>query len=69
MTNVIQADTRSASEREKLHSLSVVAERLSVSIWTIRKWVQTGQLASVRLGARRLISESEMQRAMNEGLR
>jgi excisionase family DNA binding protein len=57
------------SERDALHSLDKVARRFDVSIWTIRKWCQEGRLASVRLGARRLITESEVQRVISEGLR
>jgi excisionase family DNA binding protein len=57
------------ANNERLHSLNTVADRLSVSIWTIRKWVQDGKLASLRLGARRLVKESEVQRAITEGLR
>lgn len=56
-------------EQEHLHGVHKTARRLDVSPWTIRKWCQTGQLASIRLGARRLISESEIQRAIANGLR
>ena len=57
------------SQRDALHGLDKVARRFDVSIWTVRKWCQEGRLASVRLGARRLISESEIQRVISEGLR
>ena len=69
MTSVIQVNAKAKYEGERLHSLDIVADRLSVSLWTVRKWVQTGRLASVRLGARRLVTESEIQRAIVEGLR
>jgi excisionase family DNA binding protein len=59
--------TRTVEER--LNDLETTARRLSVSIWTVRRWVQNGRLASVKLGARRLITESEIQRAIIEGLR
>jgi excisionase family DNA binding protein len=55
--------------KDELHGLDKVAERLDVSIWTIRKWCQEGRLSSIRLGARRLIRESEIQRVIAEGLR
>ena len=64
----IEIVTRPLSE-ERLNDLETTAQRLAVSIWTVRRWVQTGQLASVKLGARRLIAESEVQRAITEGLR
>lgn len=54
---------------EHLNDLETTARRLSVSIWTVRRWVQNGRLASVKLGARRLVTESEIQRAITEGLR
>jgi excisionase family DNA binding protein len=54
---------------ERLNDLETTARRLSVSIWTVRRWVQNGRLASVKLGARRLVTESEIQRAITEGLR
>jgi excisionase family DNA binding protein len=54
---------------DRLLGLSAVAKQLDVSIWTIRRWVQTGRLSSMKLGARRLIRESEIIRAIAEGLR
>lgn len=53
----------------KLNSLETAAQRLAVSVWTVRRWCQTGRLASIKLGTRRLIAESELQRAIAEGLR
>jgi len=64
-----RTNTNSQNEHETLHGLDRVAKRLDVSVWTVRRWVQTGQLASVRLGARRLIRESEIERVIAEGLR
>lgn len=61
--------TNYRNEQERLHSLARVAERLDVSVWTVRKWCQEGRLASVTLGARRLVAESEIQRVIAEGLR
>jgi excisionase family DNA binding protein len=53
----------------QLNDLETTARRLAVSIWTVRRWCQTGRLASVKLGTRRLITETEIQRAIAEGLR
>jgi excisionase family DNA binding protein len=55
--------------QDRLAGLQSVADRLSVSVWTVRKWVQLGKLSSVKLGKRRLIAESEVQRIMMEGLK
>jgi excisionase family DNA binding protein len=59
----------SLKTEDHLNDLETTARRLAVSIWTVRRWVQTGQLTSVKLGARRLITESEIQRAITKGLR
>lgn len=67
MEKRIQASTYAL--KDELHGLDKVAGRLDVSIWTIRKWCQEGRLSSIRLGARRLIRESEIQRVIAEGLR
>ncbi len=69
MNKQTQAGTGPQREREDLHGLDKVAQRFDVSIWTIRKWCQEGRLASITLGARRLIAESEVKRAIAEGLR
>ena len=53
----------------RLNDLETTARRLAVSIWTVRRWCQTGRLASIKLGTRRLITEAEIQRAITEGLR
>ena len=53
----------------RLNDLETTAQRLAVSIWTVRRWCQTGRLTSVKLGTRRLITEAELQRAIAEGLR
>jgi excisionase family DNA binding protein len=51
-----------------LMSLSRAAEVLDISIWTIRAWVQQGKIQSVKLGARRMIRESEISRVITEGI-
>ena len=47
---------------EKLHGLEIAAARLGIALWTLRAWVQKGKVASNKLGGRRLIAESEIQR-------
>ncbi len=47
---------------EKLYSINEAAELLRVSHWTIRGWIQTGKLRSAKVGDRRVIRESELQR-------
>jgi len=62
-------ETVTGASEARLNNLETAAQRLAVSIWTIRRWCQTGRLASIKLGTRRLIAESELQRAIAEGLR
>ena len=69
MTNVLHSKLTSLEGRDELRSLNKAAERWDVSIWTVRKWCQEGRVASLKLGARRLIRESEIQRVIKDGLR
>jgi len=57
-----------ATRRDKLLSLEVAAERLGVSVWTIRAWARDNRINTVKLGSRRLISESEVDRLVRNGL-
>jgi excisionase family DNA binding protein len=59
----------SSKPEDHLNDLKTTAQRLAISVWTVRRWCQTGRLASVKLGTRRLIAEAELQRVMAEGLR
>ena len=69
---VIVSTPNEASEEvlgiERLLSLEDAAGICSVSIWTIRKWVTKGKIKSIKLGSRRLIPKSELQRLTSEGL-
>jgi excisionase family DNA binding protein len=50
---------------ETLLSIRKAAEKLGgLSEWTIRRWIYQGKLGSVKLGARRMISESEINRVI-----
>jgi excisionase family DNA binding protein len=40
---------------ERLVSVGQAAERLGLSIWTLRNWAYAGKIASCKLGARLLI--------------
>jgi excisionase family DNA binding protein len=52
---------------DKLIGLKEVANRLSVSEFTVRRRVKEGTIRSVRLGRRLLISDSEVERIIREG--
>jgi len=43
------------------------AELLSVSPWTVRKWLRENKLSAVRLGRRVLIESAEIRRFIDAG--
>ncbi len=47
---------------DKLISVEMVAEQLSISKWTVRAWITQGKLGSAKLGSRRLVATSEVER-------
>ena len=53
---------------DSLRSIDNTAEILGVSPYTVRAWIRRGLLASVKLGTRRLVTESEIQRVMANGI-
>lgn len=58
--------TITSEYQDWLLSLDQTAERLGLSIWTVRKWIQDGKIASNKLGGRRLVPLSEIQRLIEE---
>jgi excisionase family DNA binding protein len=54
---------------ETLQPIKLAAQRLGISIWTLRKKAYEGDVASVKLGAKLLIPESEIERLIREGTR
>lgn len=61
-----KASITASASHESLESIETCAARLSVSPWTVRKWIQEGRIGSNKLGARRLIPASEIQRLIRE---
>jgi excisionase family DNA binding protein len=53
---------------QRLVGLSEAARMLSVSIHTLRRLVSRGEVATVNVGARRLVSESEVERIIQRGV-
>jgi excisionase family DNA binding protein len=43
------------------------AKAISVSPWTIRKWIATGKLAATRLGRRVCVTPEALRRLVAEG--
>ena len=66
---MITSITSQGQERmNRLFSIETTAELLSVSPWTIRKWVTERKIASCKLGSRRVIPASEIDRLISESL-
>jgi excisionase family DNA binding protein len=53
---------------DRLISIKDAAEILAISPWTVRAWVTQGKLCSAKLGTRRLIPESEINRLLAESI-
>ena len=51
---------------ERLHTLEESVARLGVAVWTLRGWIQFGKIESHKLEGKRLISESEIRRLIEE---
>jgi excisionase family DNA binding protein len=54
---------------EILQPVKAAASRLGISVWTLRKKAYRGEVASVKIGVKLLIPESEIERLICEGLR
>ena len=54
---------------ERLHSVEEAAELLRVKPVTIRAWITQGRIMPVRLGRRVLLTERELQRFIETGMR
>jgi excisionase family DNA binding protein len=50
----------------KLHSFEEAASILGLKSVTLRTWARRGQVSSVKLGRRRLLSEEEIHRLISE---
>lgn len=53
---------------DRLVSIKDAAAILAISPWTVRAWVTQGKITSAKLGARRLIPESEINRLLTEAI-
>ena len=51
-----------------LYSIEKAASLLSISPWTVRKWLSQRRIASCKLGTRRLIPSSEVTRIISAGM-
>jgi excisionase family DNA binding protein len=54
---------------DTLYNVKEAAEKLKISPLTLRGWIYEGKLIPVRLGRRVLITERELERFIEEGMR
>ena len=54
---------------ETLQPVKNAARPLGISVWTLRKRAYEGDVASVKIGAKLLVPESETERQIQEGMR
>lgn len=47
---------------ERLYSVPEAADALRISQWTVWAWLKSGRLRGTKIGDRRVIRESELQR-------
>ena len=52
---------------DNLLSVEKTAEVLSISPWTVRAWITKGKLGSTKLGSRRLVPQSEIEKLIAKG--
>ena len=57
----------SASDKS-LFGIGEAADRWGISPWTVRRLIDSGELRSVTIGARRLLPLAEVQRAEQFGV-
>ena len=55
-----------AGNVERAYSLEQAAELLTLSVWTLRKWITKKRIVSCKLGSRRVIPASEITRILQE---
>ncbi len=53
---------------DRAFSLDKSAEIWGVKLSTVRKYVQTGRIPSIKIGSRRLVLASTISRILKEGL-
>lgn len=53
----------------RLLGLDEAAEKLGVSMWTLRRWVWARKIPSVRLGRRVLLRHADLEALIVAGLR
>ena len=47
-------------------SVNEAAQRLGVSIWTVKRWIKKGKLQGIRIGGWWKVDEAEVKRFIRE---
>jgi excisionase family DNA binding protein len=50
----------------KVYDVPEAAAAMKVSEWTVWKWIQTGKIRGTKIGDRRVIRESELERLLKD---
>jgi len=64
--NKMQTDANGPAP--ELIGIEAAAARLSLSPWTLRRWISDRRITSVRIGTRRLIPVAEIARLISVGV-
>jgi len=66
---ILRSIARRETGLDPLYSIQEAADLTGLSHWTLRKWAKDGKIETNKQGSRRLISESELERLLEEGRR
>ena len=64
--NKMQTDANGPAP--ELIGIEAAAARLSLSPWTLRRWICDKKITTCKIGTRRLIPVSEIARLINDGM-
>jgi excisionase family DNA binding protein len=64
----LEVDHATSEDVHRLHTLEVAAERLSVSLRTLRNYIDLRRIHVVRIGRSVRVSELEIRRIVRDGV-
>ncbi len=66
-----RANRQKAEVVSELLTVQQAADRLALSVWTLRSWAYSGRIATVKIGGRGrlLVPRTELDRLIRENLR
>lgn len=57
------------TRQKQMVGVGDAAERLGVSVWTLRSWCYKGRCSSYKIGSRLMLDEGEVERIISESER